>query len=156
MFLMETRICSQCKKEKLLTKDFFNTRDKAGRKFRTDCKICQNDKQSEAYQKKREYYKEATRKHRAVLKEQNQKLLWEFLLNNPCVKCGETNTVVLELDHLRDKKYCISEIIFSHSWESVQEEMKKCQVLCANCHKKKTARDFNHYRYIEDREKYLK
>jgi len=152
---METRTCSQCKIEKPLTKEFFNTKDKLGVKFRTDCKECQHEKQSGCYKKKADYYKRVNKEYRAVLKEQNQKLLWDFLLVHPCVKYGETNPIVLELDHLRDKQYCISEIIFSHTWESVQEEMQKCQVLCSNCHKKKTAKDFGHYRYIEDIEKYL-
>ena len=152
---MEKRICSQCKNEKPLTQEFFNVRDKLGKKFRTDCKECQHLKQSKAYMKKNAVYKEAAYKYRAALKEANQKLLWEFLLEHPCVRCGETNPVVLEFDHLRDKKYCISEIIFSNKWETVRKEMEKCQVLCACCHKKKTAKDFNHYRYIENIVDYL-
>jgi len=147
---MEVRRCSQCKTEKLLTKDFFNVKDKRGLKFRTDCKECQNLKQAGAYKKKCDYYKKVNKDYRSVLKKQNQILLWNFFLGNPCVQCGETNPIVLELDHLGDKKYCISEIIFSHTWESIQKEMKKCQVLCSNCHKKKTAKDFKHYRYIEN------
>ncbi len=54
---METRFCSQCKNEKLLTKDFFNVKDKRGLKFRTDCKECQHLKQAGAYKKKCDYYK---------------------------------------------------------------------------------------------------
>jgi 5-methylcytosine-specific restriction endonuclease McrA len=152
---METRICSQCKEEKNLTSDFFNYKDKANKKFRTDCKVCQNAKQNGCYKKKADYYKKVNKEYRSVLKEQNQKLLWDFLLKNPCVNCGETNPVVLELDHLRDKKYNIGDIIFCHTWESVQEEIEKCQVLCSNCHKKKTAKDFKHYKYIVDIEKFL-
>jgi hypothetical protein len=152
---METRICSKCKEEKPLTKDFFNTKDKLSKKFRTDCKICQGLKQSEAYQKKRELYKIATKSYRDKLREQNQNLLWQFLLQHPCVRCGENNPVVLELDHLRDKKYNIANIIFCHSWDSICKEMKKCQVLCSNCHKKKTAKDYNWYKYIIDVDKFL-
>lgn len=151
----EKRICSQCKLEKPLNKNFFNAKDKRGIKFRTDCKDCQHLKQSAAYIKKSESYKKACKNYRSILKEQNQKLLWDFFLKNPCVKCGESNPVVLELDHLRDKKYCISQIIFSHTWESVQKEMEKCQVLCAHCHKKKTAKDFKWYKYIDNIEEFL-
>lgn len=152
---METRICSKCKLEKSLTKEFFNIRDKKGLKFRTDCKLCQHEKQSYAYQKKIEKYKKTCKDYRATLKEQNQKLLWDFFLQNPCVKCGENNPIVLEMDHLRDKKYNIADIIFSHTWVSIKKEMEKCQVLCANCHKKKNAKDFNHYRYIENIKEFL-
>lgn len=147
---METRICSQCKKEKPLSKEFFNTRDKLGKKFRTDCKECQNLKQSEAYQNKREHYKNATKKHRQKLRVINQRLLWDFLKKNGCVRCGETNPVVLELDHLSDKKYNISDIIYCHTWDSVLTELAKCQILCSNCHRKKTAKDFGWYSVIEE------
>lgn len=152
---MESRVCSQCKEDKPLTKDFFNTKDKLGKKFRTDCKECQNLKQTECYQKKREYYKQCTKTYRKKLRADNQKLLWEYFRNNPCKMCGETNPVVLELDHLHDKKYNVSDIIFCHTWESVLEEISKCQVLCANCHKKKTAKDFGWYSYIENIDGYL-
>lgn len=152
---MKTRVCSQCKEEKLLTKDFFNTRDKLQKKFRTDCKICQRLKQSKAYQKKREYYKNATKKRRQKLRASNQKLLWEFLKNNGCIRCGENNPVVLEMDHLGNKKYCISDIIYCHTWESVLTEIEKCQILCANCHRKKTAKDFKWYQFIDGIEQFL-
>jgi 5-methylcytosine-specific restriction endonuclease McrA len=152
---METRICSQCKIEKTLSKEFFNTRDKLEKKFRTDCKECQHLKQNSAYQKKREYYKQATKKHRKKLRSDNQHLLWDYYSTHPCVMCGETNPIVLELDHLGDKKYNISDIIYCHTWISVQKELKKCQVLCANCHKKKTAKDYGWYLYIENIGDYL-
>lgn len=125
------------------------------KKIRTDCKECQHLKQSEAYQNKREQYKNSTKKHRQKLRADNQKLLWEFFFLNPCKRCGETNPVVLELDHLSDKKYNISDIIYCHTWESVLKEISKCQVLCSNCHKKKTAKDFGFYSYVEDIDKYL-
>ncbi len=152
---MEKRICSQCKIEKDLTKDFFNTKDKLGLKFRTDCKVCQNLKQSDAYKSKQKVYSSKHKKYRADLRKQNQKLLWEFFESNPCVRCGETNPVLLDLDHLSDKKYNISQIIYSHTWDSVCEEMAKCQVLCCSCHRKKTAKDLGWYLYIEDIEKFL-
>lgn len=152
---METQICSKCNEEKSLTNEFFNFRTRSKTKFRSDCKVCQNLKQSECYKNKKSHYYDSHKIYRADLLKVNQILMWDFLLKNPCVVCGETNPVVLEFDHLRDKKYCISEILFSHKWESVQKEMAKCQVLCSNCHKKKTAKDFKHYRYIEDIEKFL-
>lgn len=150
---MENKVCTKCKAEKPATKDYFNVGRR--QKLRSDCKACQNLKQSEAYHKKNELYKQSSRNYRKILKECNQKLIWNYLLEHPCTKCGETNPVVLEFDHLKDKKYCISRIIFSHVWESVLEEINKCQVLCSNCHKKKTAKDFKYYKHIGNIEKYL-
>jgi 5-methylcytosine-specific restriction endonuclease McrA len=111
-------------------------------------------KQSDCYQKKREQYKLKARQYRKVLRVKNMKLLWNFLSDHPC-KCGETNPVVLELDHLRNKKYNISDVIYCHTWLSIQKELKKCQVLCANCHRKKTAKQLGYYSYMDNIEALL-
>ena len=37
------------------------------------------------------------------------------------------------------------------SWEKILDEIKKCQVLCVKCHRIKTGRDANWYKY----QKYL-
>ena len=71
----------------------------------------------------------------------NRKRIIEFLKKHPCVDCGETELVVLEFDHVRDKKYTISQILFS-TWKLVKSEMDKCEVRCANCHRRKTAKYF--------------
>ena len=85
----------------------------------------------------------------------NQKLLWQFYASHPCEKCGESNPVVLELHHINDKKYQISDLIYCHTWESIFSEIQKCQVLCSNCHKKVTAKDLGFYSYIDSIEQYL-
>lgn len=72
----------------------------------------------------------------------------EYLRNHPCVDCGEKDIVVLQFDHIRGKKkYLLSTIVSGgHSWETVSKEISKCEVRCANCHIRKTAKDFKYYR----------
>lgn len=66
-------------------------------------------------------------------------LVYEYLLLHPCVKCGESDPVVLEFDHLSDKFKEVSRMLSGHyGWEKVLLEISKCQVLCANCHRRKT------------------
>jgi hypothetical protein len=48
--------------------------------------------------------------------------------------------VVLEFDHLRDKAFDIGRHLSRRSWQSVLGEMAKCEVVCANCHRRRTAR----------------
>ena len=31
----------------------------------------------------------------------------------------------------------------------LKKEIQKCQVLCSYCHKRKTAREFNHWKYVK-------
>src|SRR4051794_36986150 len=54
--------------------------------------------------------------------------------------CGETDPVVLEFDHLRDKEFDIASGIHYHAWSKVLAEIAKCEVVCANCHRRRTAR----------------
>lgn len=75
--------------------------------------------------------------------------LWDYLKSNPC-KCGESDPVVLDFDHKADKLFNISEgIKRGYSWNRLLSEIKKCNVLCANCHRRKTAVQRNFYSRIK-------
>lgn len=77
-------------------------------------------------------------KKKAVLR--NQKFVLEFLLKNFCVDCEESNPVVLEFDHVRDTKTADISFMVKKgcSTKTIQEEIEKCEVRCANCHRKVT------------------
>jgi hypothetical protein len=47
--------------------------------------------------------------------------------------------VVLEFDHLRDRKFMIATGIRNRNWNDVLDEIAKCAVVCANCHRRRTA-----------------
>ncbi len=67
-------------------------------------------------------------------------LLLEFFESHPCVDCGEADPVVLEFDHLRDKAFNIGPAFSYLRWQTIVDEMEKCEVVCANCHRRRTAR----------------
>lgn len=81
--------------------------------------------------------RDAQKRHR----QKNRTKCLEYLKNHPCIDCGESDPIVLEFDHLGDKKYNIGTAVSgSHrSWELILQEIQKCEVRCANCHRKKTA-----------------
>lgn len=68
--------------------------------------------------------------------DQNKKMILEYLETHPCVDCGISDIRVLEFDHVRGEK--VFNIASSH-WERhprrVMEEIEKCDVRCANCHR---------------------
>lgn len=99
---------------------------------------------------KRNYWKSPERERaRALLlktrkREENRRRAIEFLLAHPCVGCGEKDIVVLQFDHLRDKKFNVSTMIANgSSWKRIEAEIAKCVVRCANCHRLKTAKSWN-------------
>ena len=72
-------------------------------------------------------------------KQQYKKRLIEIKQSSGCTDCGETNHIVLDFDHLKDKKYNISRMIHDgFSWAAIKKEISKCEVVCANCHRIRT------------------
>lgn len=61
-----------------------------------------------------------------------------------CVDCGEKDILVLEFDHLDEKTKMrgIAELRKTGNIELLKTELEKCVVLCANCHKRRTAIQF--------------
>ena len=72
--------------------------------------------------------------------------MWDYLKKHPCVDCGEKNPIVLEFDHLRDKLIEVSRLVQYTSINKVQSEIEKCEIRCANCHRRKTAIQFGWYK----------
>jgi hypothetical protein len=65
-----------------------------------------------------------------------------YLLEHPCVDCGEPDPLKLSFDHVRGtKRFNISCAGRSRSMKSVLAEIAKCDVRCHNCHAVKTARE---------------
>jgi len=62
------------------------------------------------------------------------------LLSHPCVDCGEPDPIVLDFDHVRGEKFLgIAELIVrGFAMKVIIAEMKKCEVRCANCHRRIT------------------
>ena len=78
---------------------------------------------------------------------ENRELLLAYLSERCCVDCGEEDLIVLEFDHLRDKRQNISVLISTgYEWAYILDEIQRCEVVCANCHRRRTARRSNNYR----------
>lgn len=139
--------CTVCQLTKSV--DAFNVsrRRKDGRQ--TLCRDCSRVKSKEYYQRNLGQHRlVVTQRKRACVKANREKL-WSYLLSHPCVDCGETDPVVLEFDHIRDKKENVSKLASAgNSWATVQGEIEKCEVRCANCHRRKTFKDSQAWRVL--------
>lgn len=59
------------------------------------------------------------------------------VLGGKCSKCGNDNIVCLEFHHLdsKEKDFCVAKMLDrSAPWPEIEEEIKKCILLCSNCH----------------------
>lgn len=72
-------------------------------------------------------------------RKRNAQYILEYLAVHACINCGEKDPIVLEFDHLHSKVKDISDMSKGcWSLEKIQEEIDKCEVRCANCHRRIT------------------
>jgi ribose 5-phosphate isomerase RpiB len=80
----------------------------------------------------------------------NAQVMREYLNGHPCVDCGESDVRVLEFDHVGNAKL---ENVATLCGQGVglirlKAEIAKCQVRCANCHRRRTAAQFGWWRNL--------
>ena len=104
------------------------------------CKRCQHEHYKHRYHHRTKVLKQEWQPFKVEYTDRNRIYVSNFLKENPCVDCGETDIFVLEFDHVRGtKRASISYMVRSASaLESLKAEIAKCVVRCANCHRRKT------------------
>lgn len=146
--LIYLMICHKCEENKPETDFAWENKAKGIRhKY---CKICHNSEYGRVwYQKNRTKQIRMVAERRRRYKGQNRSFLVEYFKTHPCVDCGETNPVVLELDHIdrKSKKEAVGKLMSDgHSPQVVENELSKCVVRCANCHRIKTSKEQDWYK----------
>lgn len=147
---MNKKICSICKVEKELNKENFYWRE--GRNvFESRCKECLRAKTRKLYHTDVKYKDEAiarTLRNRKISRD----YVWDYLKENPCLDCGEPDPIVLQFDHRNpsDKRNAISNLIRYWHPDIVKAEIEKCDVRCANCHIRKTGKQFSWWKNGRD------
>ena len=92
------------------------------------------EKNKRIYRENKDVYIENTYKRRA----ERMRLITEYKLEHPCVRCGETHPGCLDFHHKDPalKDFTIGRAISNnYSLPRIRFEMEKCIVLCANCHR---------------------
>ena len=144
--------CAKCYEEKSI--EDFNYRDRARGIKRSYCRDCEKIYKQQHYQNNKAAYKKKARFHTKRYVAKARVLVYEFKLGNPCNDCGETDPIVLEFNHLapEDKRGHVSEMVNNgYSERTIMDEIRKCVILCANCHRRRTAKDFEYYTHTSDR-----
>lgn len=137
--------CGKCGLEKDNSEFRPNLRKKDG--LQAYCIPCDKAFQAEWYLKNKEKCILKSKERNRKIEKEAKDYVISYLKSHPCVDCGENDIVVLEFDHRGDKEYTISQMIRNNlSIETIQKEIDKCDVRCANCHKRRTAKQFNWYK----------
>ena len=127
---MIKKTCSLCKKTKPLSS--FN---KKGKGLNSYCKDCNKKYHKEHYRKNKEKYLEKSRIYRKKIRD----FVKEIKEKTPCIDCGiQYPSYVMDFDHTRGKKEFNVGQGDKKSIRLVKIEIKKCDIVCANCHRIRT------------------
>src|SRR5205085_5268638 len=120
------RRCARCGEEKPTSE--FNWKNKEKGRLVSYCKPCVREHSLDHYAANKVEYRVRTRRTKRLQRESRLHLLVQYLESHPCVDCGETDPLVLEFDHLRDKAFDIGHEFASRPWHHVLAEIEKCEV----------------------------
>jgi hypothetical protein len=127
--------CTECGEDRD-ENEFYKRKDRpSGR--RSQCKHCDRARLAKWQGANRVAYNKLCMDGRRRARDAQTLLMAEYFKTHPCVDCGVTDPRVLEFDH-RDpstKSFSIGAVKARYTWDRMLEEIAKCDVRCANCHR---------------------
>ena len=106
--------------------------------LQTRCKVCDNIKNTKYYHDNKAVQLPKSIERGKKTRQRIKRKLHSIKASIGCIVCGECEPACLDMHHLDEslKSGDIGKMAFNTKWSKVEEEMKKCVVLCANCHRK--------------------
>lgn len=97
------------------------------------------------YSQNKSAYKARAKAHDAKERARRKAFVVAYLAEHPCIDCDEADPIVLEFDH-REGETKLFNIADHQRWyqcsmATLIAEIAKCEVRCANCHRRKTYRE---------------
>jgi hypothetical protein len=125
------RVCARCKEELPLTA-FNNYRE--GKQYW--CREC-----FRAYFRRRgDQHRRQARRSNDARRSALRAVVIDHLRSHACVDCGENDARVLEFDHVEPKTMYVAQLVQRGVRpERLLAEIARCEVVCANCHRRRTA-----------------
>jgi hypothetical protein len=121
------KTCSKCKREKEFDDFPINKTRKDG--YGNVCKTCQSEYTKAHYHNNKKQYFNRNKRRRKEARE----YVINYKKTHAC-KCGENRWWVLDFHHIDKKRENISSLL-AHGVETVKNEIEKCEIVCANCHR---------------------
>lgn len=143
------KVCVICKAQKPLQDFNLNRGRKDG--HQTFCRDCGKRRSRTYYSNNREKHVKKIYKRKLQQIAISRVFVLDYFKKHPCVDCGFDKPAALDFDHVRGKKRNLVSALINggYSLKTIQTEIAKCEVRCANCHRLKTAKDFNWYSWDE-------
>lgn len=136
--------CSRCGLN--LDRSLFTKNSSRKDGLNSSCKECHSKYTKEHYRANKRYYKAKSHKN----SERIRSYTTQLKESSPCVDCGEFYPAcVMDFDHLGGKLFSISSAVVRKSFESIKAEILKCEIVCSNCHRIRTAKRRQHVSMVK-------
>lgn len=128
--LNKTKLCTRCKQTKPVSKF-----QKRGKGYQPHCKLCHRANCADHYKRNKAVYKNRAAAFKLSM------VVWfnEIKSKLKCSRCPETHQSTFDFHHKdpSTKLETVSNLVArGKSREIILAEIAKCEVLCANCHRK--------------------
>ena len=102
------------------------------------CRACRQDYQSARLRNDPEHAAKMRSLHRGYKKAYQQRVEAMKVVRG-CETCGERHPGVLDFHHRdpKGKEMTVSRAVAGRGWAAIEAEIAKCELLCANCHRKR-------------------
>jgi hypothetical protein len=142
----DIKSCVICKAPKPFTE--FNRKRRSQDGLQPHCRECNREASRAYYRRNRAQHLVDVGLNLPKYRVRNRELVFAHLLENPCVDCGETDPLVLDLDHVRGiKAGDVSRLsAFPVGPVRLRAEIDKCEVRCVNCHRRRSRRTLGWWR----------
>jgi hypothetical protein len=127
----------------------FNFKNRALGRRQLYCRACSRAYVRDHYARNRQYYIDKAQARNPVERHALRQQVLSYVAVHPCVDCGESDSAVLDFDHIdpTHKQAPIGDMLARQmSWSRILAEVQKCVVRCANCHRRRTAQQFGWYK----------
>jgi hypothetical protein len=136
----ETKRCPKCEVDVPVSR--FNRRSDG--RCAPYCKPCASVYARNHYVANSDQYKKRRLESQRRYRNRNREYVIEYLRTHPCVDCGESDPVVLDFDHIGEKETEVTNFARrAFSLSRLKLEMSRCEVRCARCHRRRTAKQFS-------------
>lgn len=130
------KVCTKCSKSKPLTE--FNRRSRSPDGHMNWCRDCKHSYDAGWYQQNRERHIRNVRPFARRFR-QTERAYAQSMKQVPCADCGkEYPPYVMDYDHVRGSKVTNVSYLAGFARQRLRDEIEKCDVVCANCHRERT------------------
>jgi hypothetical protein len=125
----------------------FNVKSREPFKRHSQCRECMAQSSRRHYEHNRDTVKQRSRSSTDAAAIRNRQWLAAFLADKHCADCDEQAPDIFEFDHRHGRKRSsVSRMVHQGlALSTIKAEIAKCDILCPNCHRRRTHEDIGSY-----------